>query len=154
MAVAVEIKRHPGKLSLYASGRTPDFGVGEVYIDGAFNRQKAAWLNGRGTDPMFVPDNIKRLAREYIKVGIRSMNEQTGRRTTTAAAQMIAKWIRERITTGGLGTNARSTVMHKIWLCSVGLATTQYGVPPPYGVQTGRMVHSIKGRWRAGRGSR
>lgn len=149
----VDVKRTPGRLSYLARGRTADAGVGEVYVYGAANTAKAAHLTALGHDPLAVPNEVRRMAREMIGVGARSFDPQTIRRTLTAAAQYTAKWCRDRITSGGLGRLKYETFWQKVSLIRRGRASPQYGIPGPYGFLTGKLLHSIKARWRPSRGT-
>lgn len=150
----VDFKRTPGRLSMLARGRSTGAGVGEVYVHGMANTAKVMHLARRGHDPLWLPDSVRRMAREMIRVGARSLDEQTMRRTLTAAAQYSAKFMRDRITSGQLGRLKSSTFWRKVWLIRHGRASSKYGVPGPYGFLTGRLVTSIKARWRQTRGTR
>lgn len=150
--IRVDIKRHPGKLSMLARGKAAEVGVSEVYVHGVDNVRKVQWLRDRGHDPLEVPDEVKRMARELAKVGVRSLDDEKAKRTLTAAAQYTAKWLRDRIISGLLGTMKLSTIERKLWLIDHGRATAAYGRPGPYGICTGHLVRSILARWRPGRG--
>jgi ribosomal protein S17E len=154
MSVRVDVKRTPGRLSFLARGKTAESGVGEVYLNGAANLAHAAALTARGHDPMDVPDEVKRMAREFVKVGARSFDPQTQKRTLTAAAQYVARWLRNRIATGQLGMMKPATIKIKTWLIDHGRASSQFGRPGPYGFSTGHLYRNILARWRPGRGSR
>lgn len=151
--IVVDVKHRPGKLTAIARGLSKPFGVGEVYVNGVLNRQKAADLAARGHDPLAVPrgNAVAKAARAAIRRAIVTGEAAAVRRALLGAAQAIALWLRRRIMTGGLGHNSPATEQIKRDLVRRGLATRAYGVPPPYGVQTGKLVKNILARWRNGR---
>ena len=153
-AVAVDIRHRPGKLTAMARALSQDHGVGEVFVRGAFNKQKAEWLKWRGHDPLATTTEWRANARRLIREGLATADAQLIRQSLLRAAQYLVQRIRERITTGMLGTNTAVTRKIKHWKVMHGLATARYGDPPPYGVETGHMVHSMIAKWRPGRGTR
>ena len=156
-AIKVDIRRRDGTLSILARGRSAEFGVAEVYLHGRENMEKADNLTARGTPPLVAPPEVLRMAREFARVGVRAWiktgTTDAARRTLLAGAQYVAKWLRDRITSGLLGRNTPAGREIKSWLVDQGRATARYGDPPPYGVCTGHMVHSIKARWRPAAGA-
>jgi hypothetical protein len=150
MTVAVEMRYTPGtRLTTLIKSMGTKFGRGEVFVRGAFNLQKARWLAARGHDPLKVPPRCP--AVEEARAIIRRAPWGDPLKVQSAlarAAKVIAAWLRNRIATGGLGTNTIATQKHKIYLVRIGLATARHGVPPPYGEQTGHMLDAIQGHWR------
>jgi len=149
--IRVDIRRTPGKLTQIVRGKSVEFGVGEILVRGAFNSQKAKWLAGRNHDPMEIPRQIRDQVRAIIRAGVLTFDIAQAKSAILRATELAVQWIRRNIQCGGLGRNTAETRKRKVWLVMNGEATGRYGVPPPYGVQTGHMMHSIYRRWRPSR---
>ena len=150
MTVAVEIRHTPGtRLTALIKSMGTQFGRGEVFVRGAFNQQKAKWLTGRGHDPLKVPPGCPAVVEARAIIRRAPWGDHLKVEAALArAAKAIAAWLRNRIATGGLGTNTIATQKKKIYLVGIGRATARHGVPPPYGEQTGHMLDAIQGHWR------
>ena len=150
MTVAVEMRYTPGtRLTALIKSMGTKFGRGEVFVHGAFNQQKARWLTGREHDPLKVPAHCPAVVEARAIIRKAPWGDPLKVQAALAkGAKVIAKWLRDRIATGGLGTNTLSTQRKKIWLVRIGRATSRHGVPPPYGEQTGHMLDGIQGHWR------
>ena len=151
MAVKVDIKRTPGKLTMLARWRTTDL-VGEVYVRGADNARHAGYMADRGKDPLDVPRIVRDAARNTIRTGVLSFDSARERSAFERAAKFVASWCRNRIATGGLNPMRPATIRKKIWAARVGRASTRFGVPGPYGFMRGNLYHNINGRVREIRG--
>lgn len=57
----------------------------------------------------------------------------------------------ERVTQGKLGRNRQRTIRRKKQMVKDGIATTEFGNPPPFGVLTGRFIKGVRRRWRQGK---
>lgn len=149
ITVTAEVRHYGNRLMLLARGLTALTGGAEVIVSGAANRMKAANLRAMGRDPMAVPPPIAQAARDDIRRAIMSADVSRISRVLLRAAQSIRDFLKRRITTGRLGTNTPGGKRIKRDLVLRGLATAAYGVPPPFGVCTGRLVNSIQARRRA-----
>jgi len=150
MTVAVEMRLTPGtRLTALIKSMSTKFGRGEVFVRGAFNMQKAGWLVGREHDPLKVPPGCLAVVEARAIIRKAPWGDPLKVQAALArAAKLVAKWLRDRIANGGLGTNTVLTQKKKIWLVRVGRATSRHGVPPPYGEQTGHLLDAIQGHWR------
>ena len=118
---------------------------------------------------------------QQVAWGSANQERRIVRNSLEGAAQYLADWARSNIIEGHLGqkrplrvarhvaergvssadlrvasaatvigrrsTKARALVRAGFW-------TDRYGLPPPYGIATGRFVEGIRGRWRLGRQGR
>ncbi|MFA5123329.1 hypothetical protein [Zavarzinia sp.] len=150
MTVAVEIRHTPGtRLTALIKSLGTKFGRGEVFVRGAFNQQKAAWLVGTVGDPLKVPPGCPAVVEARAIIRAAPWGDHLKVEAALAkAAKVIAAWLRNRIATGGLGHNKPATIRRKTWLVSIGRATSRHGVPPPPGEQTGHLLDAIQGHWR------
>lgn len=67
------------------------------------------------------------------------------------AAQFWAEAVQDRIESGYLGENRKKAKTLKENLAKYGYITSEYGVPAPRGIRTGRWIEGIRHRWRQGR---
>jgi hypothetical protein len=159
--IAVSITKKPGALTMLADGWAEKLGRGEIFVRGALNKEKADFMEEVGHDIFQLPEEVRVLAVNTFRLGLRTFNVADGRRLLHAAAKVVAKWLQMRITSGQLGEQSWVTAKIKMWLIThpksskrKGVVTTRerctvaYGLPPPLGIRTGKMVASISTRWR------
>lgn len=68
--------------------------------------------------------------------------------TLTQLAKLLADWAIENIKKGGLGQNEEKTARRKAAKAKAGIYLSEYGIPPPRGIATGRTLDAIKSRWK------
>lgn len=122
----------------------------------------ANFLTSKGHDPFDYPVPVIRHAEGELSARTSALELQafrTGRHTTKdlrealeAAAAELAAWAVENIAKGGLGENTERQARAKATLGRARAGVTAiYGVPPPYGIRSGRFIGGIRARWRIGR---
>jgi hypothetical protein len=123
----------------------------------------ANFLASQGHDPYEYPPEDTEFAAKSVEEEIGEAIEdayRTGRsqkqriiRVLTAAAAHLEEAAREQIATGKLGTNTAGWRSAKARRAqrdpsprrqSVVPVTTEYGIPPPYGVYSGRFIKGIR----------
>lgn len=151
VAVSVQVRRRGFKVRSLIKALDGFNAVGEVFIRGAFNNYKAGELKRRGHDPFAVPRPVAFQGRKVIKKAILTGDRRRMEIAVLKAARLVRDALKHRITTGGLGMNAPKYRTWKYHEAIAGRATRSYGMPPPYGVLTGRMVRAFQARLRHGR---
>ena len=63
------------------------------------------------------------------------------------AARRVYRMAYRRLTLGHAGQNTPRRAAAKAGYAKGGTATAAFGIPPPYGIDTGRMVRGLKPRW-------
>lgn len=125
-------------------------------------RAIANMLRRRGHDPFVYQRNRARRIEKFTQDSIykaiekaektsQSQKRRT-RRIVTETARRYSILAVTQIRTGQLGKNQGRYRAVKAGMVRGGIATSKYGVPPPYGVLTGRFIKGIRHRWRLGRG--
>lgn len=119
----------------------------------------ANFLRSKGRDPFKLPQNqlnevVNAIEEEIVDAvsdAARTARPQTDRvrRVLIAGAEELARDARRNIELGGLGVNASKYIGSKArFVRRHGLI--KHGVPPPYGILSGRFVDGIRHRWRRG----
>jgi hypothetical protein len=123
----------------------------------------AAMMRREGHDPFAYSSAVTGDVQESISVETSDALDdayRTGRPQSsrmrhlfTGAAQHLAEWVRDNITSGRLRPGRTAPV----WIRRInkqraarGLVTLEWGNPPPYGVRSGRFVKGIRGIWNSG----
>ena len=119
----------------------------------------------RGQDPFAYPDAalataVAALDEEIlgaIQDALRTARPQRTRvqRVLVAVAGHLAEAAAEQIAANGLAArrpNTPKTIRRKAALARRGIFTSEYGIPPPVGVATGRFIKGIRSVWHRGRG--
>jgi len=131
----------------------------EVYLDsrggGVSNEEIAQKLYRKsGKHPLRLePRDRKRIQAHLVK-RMRKLIVQAFRqrrapdlgRELQAVAAMVVAALKGRIASGKLGRNPAGYARAKAKAVTEGKATGKYGVPPPFGVRSGRFIDSIKAR--------
>jgi hypothetical protein len=147
--ITAEITARTDHLRLVARGLASITTAAEVFINGAFNREKAANLKAMGHDPMELLPPVRAAARDLIFKAIRSGWETRTSRFVagmTRAAEYVRDALKRRIIGGRLGLNTAGGRRIKMAAVELGEATAAYGFPPPFGIYTGKMLNSIQVR--------
>jgi hypothetical protein len=135
----------------------------EVYLDprrpagsrGASNKVIANRLHSKsGNNPMELTDQAHaRIQKDLVKHLTDSILSAFKRKRRISlktimliAASDVVKALRARIISGGLGRNPVGYKAAKRRMVATGRATGQYGNPPPFGIQTGGFLKSIRAR--------
>ena len=146
-------------------------GEGEVVVS---KRQKMANEKGRpahgrlisnalaakGIDPFDYPPDVQARIEEKIAQAVQKALDQAAstsrpqdeavRKALEDAAKELAEWVVQNIGRGGLGSSTGRYAEYKSRLVKAGIATSEYGDPPPRGVLSGRYIKGIRYRWRKG----
>jgi hypothetical protein len=148
MPVSISIRHRGGRIKALIEGLEGlEQAQGEIYLrKPRRNVRLARFMRNRGHDPLAVDLAVRRAAKAIIAAAIKKGRKPTARKSLRDAAKLIRKELQDRIKTGRLGTNAPSTIKKKMYLLRKRKATARYGVPPPYGVQTGQFVAAIQAR--------
>jgi hypothetical protein len=123
-------------------------------------RTIAALLKARGHDPMVIaPAHLGHARRRFRTAAFAALQRAHRdlrphplmiKEAVRIATQYLADALIDRIASGRLGVNSPATVQIKLRLIAIGRATTAYGRPPPYGIQTGRFIRNLKVRVTSG----
>jgi hypothetical protein len=115
----------------------------------------AANLKARsGKDPLELPErDRKRIQKALIRqlresiIGAFKKKKVVSLNTILLiAANDVVKALRARIIGGHLGSNPGPYKLRKRAMVTQGLATSKYGNPPPFGIQTGGFLAAIRAR--------
>ena len=131
----------------------------------------AGFLRWRGHDPFQLPPAESARIGQFVTSEINDAMDRVKRsgrpekdavrRALIAGAMEAKDLVVAQIAEGRLGTKKLGGGRRRAWqmsrlraLAAAGRLDATWGIPPPYGVWTGRFVRGIRWRWRRGRWSR
>ena len=152
-----------------------DSGEGEVIVSmrkkmphekkrAAHGRIVTNYLAAKGIDPFDYPPGVQKVIEDRIAQEVQKAldvaaktsrpQDEEVRKALEDAAEWLAAWAKDYIEKGGLGPSTGKYGKFKSRMVAAGIATGEYGDPPPRGVLTGRYVKGIRHRWKLGGKSR
>jgi len=136
------------RFRMVAEGLGAAHDVAVVYLDQPrIQAQKIDTITGAGhISPMSVPRSKRRWITEYMRLAILHGGARHVSKAMRDSSTLLRDWLKTRLITGRLGTQSPVTRKIKCWLIDHGRISGRYGYPPPLGIRSGNLLHSIRAR--------